>query len=192
GETVTCTATYTITQADITAGGVTNHATAHAAGTNSNQDTVTVPATPEPHLTLVKQATLDQTKVAPANRTDAGDVINYTLTATNDGNVPLTAVTISDPTVGALTCHVNANPPTPQPPVLPPADILPCTGSHTLAQGDLNAGHVNNTATVPGKNPHNTTITGPDSANVPPGQQPHITLVKQATLDPTKVAPSNR
>jgi len=45
GESITCTATYTITLADLNAGSVTNTATAHAGGTNSNPSSQTVTGT---------------------------------------------------------------------------------------------------------------------------------------------------
>ena len=55
-------------------------------------------------LALSSQGTLDPTVVAPANRADPGDKVNYTLTATNAGNVTLTGVTIVDPKLGTLVC----------------------------------------------------------------------------------------
>src|SRR5205814_1824031 len=42
GESITCTATYTTTAADVTAKSVTNHATASASGTSSNQASATI------------------------------------------------------------------------------------------------------------------------------------------------------
>ena len=74
------------------------------------------------------------TVVAPSGRADAGDGINYTLTATNDGNVTLTGVTIADPKLGALVCTP------PQPATLAPGEQMVCTGSYTLTQADLDSG----------------------------------------------------
>ena len=42
--------------------------------------------------------------VGPADRTDAGDKIDYTFVVTNTGNVTLTGVTISDPAFPSLSC----------------------------------------------------------------------------------------
>lgn len=97
---------------------------------------VTVPGTPAPHITLTKTA-------APqlSNPVKVGDSINYQLIATNDGNVTLTNVVISDPTLGALTCS-------PQPTNLPPGSALTCSGSYKLTQADIDAAKVDNTATV--------------------------------------------
>ena len=95
-----------------------------------------MPLPQAPALTLVKQGALDMTVVAPANRADAGDKVNYTLTATNVGNVTLTGVTIVDPKLGTLVCTP------PQPATLAPGAQLVCTGSYTLTQADLNGGQV--------------------------------------------------
>ena len=136
GETVICTAVdYVVTQADIDFGSVTNLATASADGTTSNQDSVTVTATQDPLLSI--------TKVAAEENYDAvDDVINYTITATNIGNVTLEDVTVTDPNVTGLTCDpANGS-------ELAPGDSMTCTATHTITQADLDAGHYANTACV--------------------------------------------
>ena len=50
--------------------------------------------TASPHLSITKSATADLSK--------AGDVIHYTIVATNDGNTTLASVTVSDATVSNL------------------------------------------------------------------------------------------
>src|SRR3954452_20568045 len=82
GESVTCTASYTITQADLNAGSVKNTATAHAGGTDSNTDSETATATQSPALSLVKSAT-------PLTYGTVGTVIQYGYKVTNSGNVTL-------------------------------------------------------------------------------------------------------
>ena len=72
-----------------------------------------------PHLTLVKTA-VTHFSTPPA----AGDTIDYTLFATNDGSVDLTSVSIIDPMLGTLTCT--------QPVDLAAGEQLSCTGSYTL------------------------------------------------------------
>ena len=93
-------------------------------------------ATKNPHLTIVKDATEESFSAV-------GDVIHYTITATNDGNTTLTNVTVTDPNAGALNC-------TPQTPVssLAPGGTITCTASHTITQADIDAGHYLNTACV--------------------------------------------
>ena len=48
------------------------------------------------------------TVAGPTNRADAGDKVNYTLTATNAGNVTLTGVTVVDPKLGHARVHAAA------------------------------------------------------------------------------------
>jgi uncharacterized repeat protein (TIGR01451 family) len=176
---ITCTASYTITQADINAGSVTNVAQAHAGDLSSNQDTETVTAVQGPAISLEKTATSviwagTPTQAPIAYRT-IGDVIHYTLVATNTGNVTLTDVTVSDPLLGTLSCSPVI------PAVLAPGDSVSCTGSHAVTQADLDAGSFPNTATATGKPPVGANVTDTDDETVPAEQSPSLALVKTAT-----------
>ena len=91
GESITCTASYTVDQADLDAGSVVNIADASADGTTSATDTETADATEDPELTLVKSITSGDPYAA------VNDVINYSFLVTNTGNVSLAGpVTIND------------------------------------------------------------------------------------------------
>src|SRR4029450_11104543 len=59
--------------------------------------TVTNDDVATPHLAITKVAT-------ESSYNAVGDVIHYTIVATNDGNTTLNNVTISDPNVSGLTC----------------------------------------------------------------------------------------
>ena len=65
-----------------------------------------------------------------------GDVIHYTIVATNTGNTTLAAVTVTDPNaVAGLACTpANGSP-------LAPGASMTCTASHTVTQADIDAGH---------------------------------------------------
>ena len=89
GDSITCTATYTITAADITAGSVTNHATAHANGTDSNESQATVTAD------LV--ADLAVTKTDGSLTYTPGTPVTYTITVTNAGPSDAIGATVTDP-----------------------------------------------------------------------------------------------
>ena len=89
-EAVTCTASYSITQADLNGGSVTNVAKASAGGTDSNQDSETVTAVQTKTLSLVKSAT-------PSTYSTVGQSISYGYLVTNTGNVRLAGpVTVAD------------------------------------------------------------------------------------------------
>ena len=139
---VTCTATYTITQADLDAGSVTNTATAEALDVNartitSAPDQATVTATRTASLTLDKQAG------TPSGNT-AGSTIAYSFVVTNTGNTTLTNVAVSDAKVGSVTCPGTT---------LAPGATMTCTATYSITQADVNAGTVDNTATVTGTPP---------------------------------------
>src|SRR5207249_1706560 len=78
----------------------------------------------------------------PAMYDHVGQVVTYTLTATNNGNATLHNVTVTDsPALANFSCS-------PAVPVasLAPAGTITCTGTHTISQGDLDAGSFLNTA----------------------------------------------
>ena len=133
GASKTCTASYTITQADLDNGSVTNSARATVNGTNSNEDHETVTAVQNAVIDLVKQAVTH--------------VITYKFTITNNGNVTLSMVKLTDSLVGYnhVQCGARAS--------LAPNESTMCTADYTVTSTDYAAGHVNNSAEACGDKP---------------------------------------
>ncbi len=167
GETATCTAEYTIRQANVDAGHVTN--TASATGTTPNDDDVTSPpadttvkAIQTPAVHLVKSA-------FPTEYADPGETIHYTYSVTDTGNVTLHDVTLTDDRLGAITCPATT---------LAPGDSTTCHATHTTTTADVDAGHITNTATVTGHPPTEPAVTGTDGDTVHAIHAPAIQLDK--------------
>ena len=143
---LTCTATYTITQADLDAGRSPTTPRRHAfyAGSRaSNEDTATVTADKNPALSIDKSVT-------PRTYANVGRQLTYTYVVTNTGNVTMT-VRSPSPTTGPPTC-----------PAIPPlAPGHPHLHRHLHRHpGRPDAGAVVNTATASA----GTTTSPPDSA----------------------------
>ena len=176
GEQTTCAAIYTVTQADVDAGQVTNTATASGAapggGTvTSPPSTATVAAAPAPALTLVKSA-------SPAGTISAGEVITYSFTVTNAGNVTIDGIAIDE---GAFSGTGALSPVTCPVTTLAPGEQTTCTATYTVTQADVDAGQVTNTATAGGTAPGGGTVTSPPSTvTVPQAPAPALTVVKSA------------
>ena len=181
GESTTCTATYTITQADVNAGAVVNTATASGnpptgPAIESPPDSTSTPTSTVATLTVDKQAGTP-TDVNGNGRVDAGDTVDYSFLVTNTGAVTLAVVGINDSLVGGATC--------PQPTLQPGQSTL-CTGTYTITQADVNAGAVNNTATAFGTPPGGSPITSP-----PDSTSTSTTTVSTLTIDKQAGAPSD-
>ncbi len=101
----------------------------------------------------------------------AGSTIAYTFVVKNTGNVTLTAVGVSDPKVGPVSCPVAT---------LAPGASTTCTKSYTLTQADVDAGTVNNTATASGTPPTGAAVTATSTVSTPITRSPAITFDKQA------------
>jgi uncharacterized repeat protein (TIGR01451 family) len=188
----TCTATnlYSVTQADVDVGSVTDIATANANLPNGSpipnppkSVVVTATVAPVEALSIVKMAT-----VAPASDQGAahrGDTIAYSYVVKNIGNVDLSDISVTDPTDGATTCPSST---------LAPGASETCTAEnvHTVTQADVSAGSVIDTATATGNGPHGTPIPDPPSDTVSTKTVPSAgTMPLVSSESPTPVtAPS--
>lgn len=135
GQSITCTASYSITQADLDAGSVTNLAAGHAwfnsSQVHSTADAETVTAVQSPALTIVKMA-------SPTSYQSAGDMISYSYTLSNSGNVTLVGpFTVTDDKATPI-CPVTA--------LLAPGASITCTATYSITLADITAGYVTNTA----------------------------------------------
>ncbi|MCE9644844.1 MAG: LysM peptidoglycan-binding domain-containing protein [Chloroflexi bacterium] len=138
-ETLVCTSSYTITQADLDRGSVTNIVTATVNGISSNQATTTVP--------IVKPATLKLAKAAsPIIYDHAGQVITYTYVITNEGTSTLgpAQFTVTD---AGLSAPVNCGEATLS---LASNATVSCSASYTITQANMDSGSVETSATASG------------------------------------------
>ncbi|WP_449658184.1 DUF7507 domain-containing protein, partial [Winogradskyella ursingii] len=186
GASTTCTASYTVLQSDVDAGGIENTADVTASspgntddvtdvsdtGTEADGTAVADPANeetddlddvngdnndadptndvtpfdiaPDPSIEILKSVS----SVTPGGGAGlVDDVINYSFTVTNTGNVTLTGIAVNDPVVGTVTCLSTS---------LAPGASTTCTATYTVLQGDVDAGGIENTADVTASSPGNT------------------------------------
>ncbi|WP_420367228.1 DUF7507 domain-containing protein [Curtobacterium sp. L1-20] len=180
GATLTCTATYVVTQADVDSGELTNAATVTGTTPGGNTpdptppSTVEIPVTKTPGISVVKSA-----DVTGEEDFVAGNTVTYSFVATNTGNVTLTDVVINDTDFSGTGELSAIDCPADQTASLAPGASVTCTATYTLTQGDINAGEVTNTATASGVPPAGTPLTStPSSAVVPTPENPSLSLVK--------------
>ena len=179
GETVTATAAYTLTAEDIIAKEVTNTATGK--GTDPNGTEVTSDASAKvkikfnPELKIEKTAdTLDYTGAK------AGDVITYTLSLTNVGNVDLTDVELVDLKEGVTVNEYSW--PT-QEGFLAPGETVTATAEYVLTQNDIDVTILENEALGKGKAPDGTWVSARIPNIITKELHPEITLVKDVDIN---------
>ena len=176
---VTCTATYTVTQADVDAGSVSNTATASgktpaSQAITSAPSSTTITAIRSPAITVVKSA-------SPTSFSAAGQTIHYSFDVTNSGNVTLTSVKVHDtglPGLSAISCPHHT---------LAAGASQTCTATYVTTAADVDAGSVTNHATAHGDPPSGLpVVSAPSEVTITAIQSPAITVVKSAS--PTSFA----
>jgi uncharacterized repeat protein (TIGR01451 family) len=161
---VTCTATYTVTQADIDSGALTNTAT--ATGTPpagkapiSAPDDAIVDFFAAASVTVLKTAT-------PSVIVSAGENVSYSFVVMNTGNVTLSDAVITETAfsgtgpVPVASCPAGAA-------SLAPGASVTCTATYAATQADVDARIISNTAVADASQPDGTGVSSePSSADV--------------------------
>ncbi|MCK8469046.1 DUF11 domain-containing protein [Microbacterium sp. KSW4-16] len=180
GERTTCSGTYTVTAEDEITGSVDNTATATGTPpvgepvTSAPDNTTTPVVAANPKLTLVKTANVDAV-------TTEGQIVKYSFAVTNNGNIPVSDITISDTgftgagELSDVVCPAG---------VLGTGDSLTCEASYAVTQEDLDAGGFVNTATANGvpMGGADSVASNESTEKVDAVQTPAISIVKSGQI----------
>ena len=125
-----------------------------------------------PHVSLEKTAS--------TSTLVAGETVTYSFKVTNDGNVPLHDISVSETAfTGAGAVSAISCPALPQP--LATGASTTCTASYVVRQADVNAGAVDNTATARAVSPDDIAVTStPSSVRLTATQTPGISIKKSS------------
>ncbi|WP_420860403.1 DUF7507 domain-containing protein [Algirhabdus cladophorae] len=198
GENISCTAPYPVTQQDIDNGGVTNIATVESTEVPLPTDPGPARATETVDSNRMPDLTFDKAIVGTVEGV-VDEVINYTYTVTNSGNVTLTDVTLDDQHTsasGTVTLPIAGDTQTSDAGIqndsidaaangvwdsLAPGDVVQFTASYTINQEDIDTQTaIVNVATVVTDSPPGTTPPdGTDTETVTPeAADPSLVVVK--------------
>jgi PKD repeat protein len=155
GQAVTCTAAYHTTAADVTGGRAANSATVTAATADglavAGHASLAIPRQDRPAVSLEKNA-------SAASFTAAGQAVTYTFLVTDNGNVPLRGVNVTDTQAGPVSCPAA---------VLAVGAAMTCTAVYHTTAADVSGRAAADTATVTAADPAGLRLTGQDSLVIP-------------------------
>ncbi|MDP2687444.1 MAG: gliding motility-associated C-terminal domain-containing protein, partial [Aequorivita sp.] len=187
-ETWTYTATsYTITQDDIDAGEVVNQATATgtapdqttvddlSGSTTTTDDSTIITLCQNPAIAIVKTGIFNDEN--QNNCSDVDETISYTFTVTNEGNVSLSNVIVTDPLIAIITGPTGD---TDNDGELDATEIWTYIATYSITQDDIDAGFVKNQATVTGTAPDATVVSDLSDESSVLENDPTITELCQA------------
>ena len=190
---------YVVTQSDIDTGSITNQATASGTGVNGLVTDLSGATVTDdiPTVTIIPEACLDAiaiTKAGVFNDVDANgctslgvDTVTYTFTVTNQGNTPLTGVTVTDPLLGGLLTAVptgDANSDT----ILDITETWVYVQDYVVTQSDIDTGSITNQATASGTGV-NGLVTDLSGATIS-DDIPTVTIIPEACLDAIAITKS--
>ncbi len=167
GEIWTWTTTYNASQSDIDSGqALINSVSVSTLEAGNGSDTATTNVSQAPELSLAKTTSTTDYSVI-------GDVIDYTLTVNNVGNVVLASIVIDDPLADAGSIQCPAD-------VLQPGGQMECTAVHTVVAADIQATQVDNQASVTSLDPSgNEVAADSEVVSVPMNRIPPIATDNQ-------------
>ena len=176
------TATHTVTQADVDAGAVVNSASSSADSPDaskvvSNRSTVSTSIESLPQLIVAKTA--GRTHI-PADEERVGEVIPYSLTVSNTGNVTVSGIELDDELAAkSLKVDWGGN----SSHTLAPGQSVPASASYAISDTDVDRGIVENTAQAGGKAPNGSSVKSnvAKAATTIEKAEPALALVKTGT-----------
>ena len=173
------TASYQVKEADILAGKVVNVATA----TGFKPDGSNVPE--------VSDSTTDQTAAVNGSLSvvkeaksgehayKAGDTVEYTITVTNNGNVTISDITVTDEQTGLEETIAT----------LAPNGVKTFVTSHVITEKDILAGHFTNIAEAKGKDPNGNDVDAEGEETVTTVEKNgHLTVTKTSDVEENQKA----
>ncbi|WP_327064629.1 DUF7507 domain-containing protein [Kitasatospora sp. NBC_01302] len=168
GASENCTASYTATAADATAGKIVDAAnltaTVGTQNVTATSNTVTVP---------LRALTITKSAVQP-DFTAPGETINYTYTVTNTGQAPLTNVTVTDLTPGVTVSGCGTN-------QLAPGQSTTCQATYVTTAADVAAKSIPDQGQATGTDTGGQTVTTTSNQVVTPLDA--VSVTKKAAQD---------
>ncbi|AOW10815.1 DUF7507 domain-containing protein [Flavobacterium gilvum] len=189
----TATSTYIIKQSDIDAGQITNSATVigtiptggtvtDISGTAVNNDNPTITTlNTNSAISIMKEGTYeDKNKDGIAN---VGDVINYSFTVTNTGNVSLHNITIQDNNVTTVKGTLSSL-------SVGASDSVAFSAVYSITDADIVSGYVYNSAIISALSSANAKVTAVSTDPTPCIQCPVLSNCLTCTITAIPQAPS--
>ena len=175
GQSKEFTTKYVVTEADVLAGSVLNTATATGESPDPENPDPGVDPGEEEDPTSTPAPSLFVEKEAAEGEYDLGDAIPYTVKVTNNGNVTVKNVVVTDDLTGE-TWKLDS---------LAPNTAVTFTTSYTVTEDNILAGEIVNVATAVGKAPDGSEVKDDGTATVKPMESnPIVTITKKTTSTP--------